>query len=81
MPVKQPFPDVALLQEEYLLVEAWKKTAHHLRTHNWFADTLAIDRASAELPNFLEAVASRLSDQNGYETRPLRLVPAPKSHQ
>ena len=80
MPVKQPHPDVDLLQEEYLLVEAWKKTAHHLRTHNWFADTLAIDRASAELPSFLEAVASRLSDPVGFETRPLRLVPAPKSH-
>lgn len=80
MPVKQPFPDLALLQEEYLLVEAWKKTAHHLRTHNWFADTLAIDRASAELPRFLDGVATRLSDHAGYETRPLRLVPAPKSH-
>ncbi len=52
MPIKQPYPDLELLQEEYLLVEAWKKTVAHLRAHNWFADTLEIDRASAEFLSF-----------------------------
>ena len=80
MPIEQPYPDLELLQEEYLLVEAWKKTVAHLRAHNWFADTLEIDRASAELPQFLRRVARRLSDPDGYTTRRLRLVPAPKSH-
>ena len=80
MPASQPYPNMELLQEEYLLVAAWKKTVSHLRSHNWFADTLEIDHASAELPRFLQAVARRLSDPGGFETRPLRLVPAPKSH-
>ena len=80
MPVRQPYPDLALLQEEYLLIEAWKKTVAHLRSHNWFADTLEIDRASAALPDFLRAVADRLSRPHDYATHPLRLVPAPKSH-
>ena len=80
MPVKQPYPNLELLQEEYLLVQAWKKTAGYLRAHNWFADTLAIDRAAAELPRFLQGVADRLSRPGDYETRPLRLVPAPKTH-
>ena len=80
MPTLEPHPSLEILQEEYLLVEAWKKTVAHIRAHNWFADTLEIDRASAELPRFLEAIARRLSDPIGYETRPLRLVPAPKSH-
>ena len=80
MPASDPHPNLEILQEEYLLVEAWKKTVAHLRTHNWFADTLEIDRASVELPRFLKALALRLSDPGEFQTRPLRLVPAPKSH-
>ena len=80
MPVSQPFPSLDILQEEYFLVEAWKKTVAFIRAHNWLADTLEIDRASVELPRFLETLARRLSDPDGFETRPLRLVPAPKSH-
>ncbi len=79
-PVEQPTPSMELLQEEYLLVEAWKKTAAHLRAHNWFADTLAIDRAAVELPRFLDEVADRLASPTDYMTHPLQLVPAPKSH-
>ena len=80
MPASHPHPSLEILQEEYLLIEAWKKTVAHLRAHNWFADTLEIDRASVELPRFLKVLARRLSDPDGFETRPLRLVPAPKSH-
>ena len=80
MPVEQPSPSMELLQEEYLLVEAWKKTAGHLRAHNWFADSLAVDLAAMELPRFLEEVAARLSGPANYESHRLRLVPAPKSH-
>ena len=80
MPVSDPHPNLEILQEEYLLVEAWKKTVAHLRAHNWFADTLEIDRASVELPQFLRTQARRLSQAGGFQTRPLRLVPAPKSH-
>ena len=79
-PVGQPSPSLELLQEEYLLVEAWKKTAAHLRAHNWFADSLAIDRAAVNLPRFLGEVADRLASPGEYETHPIRLVPAPKSH-
>ena len=80
MPTIDPHPSLEILQEEYLLVEAWKKTVAHLRAHNWFADTLEIDRASVDLPQFLETLARRLSDPGSFETRPLRLVTAPKSH-
>lgn len=79
MPVEQPFPDVGILQEEYLLIQAWKKTVRHIRAHNWFADHLEIDRASANLPSFLAEIASRFAKPDEYETRPLRLIPAPKS--
>ncbi len=80
MPANHLHPNLEILQEEYLLVEAWKKTVAHVRAHNWFADTLEIDLASVDLPRFLKQLARRISDPNGFETRPLRLVPAPKSH-
>ena len=34
MPASDPHPNLEILQEEYLLVEAWKKTVAHLRAHN-----------------------------------------------
>ena len=80
MPASHLLPNLEILQEEYLLVEAWKKTVGHMRAHNWFADTLEIDRASVDLPRFLKDLARRMSDPSGFETRRLRLVPAPKSH-
>ena len=39
-------PSLELLREEYVLVQAWKKTASYIRSHNWFSDTLALDRAA-----------------------------------
>ena len=80
MPAVDPHPNLEILQQEYLLIEAWKKTVAHIRAHNWFADTLEIDRASVELPQFLKTLARRLSDPGSFGTRPLRLVTAPKSH-
>lgn len=71
-------PDLRLLSEEYVLVQAWKKTSAYIRYHNWFADTLALDQATADLPSFLASIATEI---RGGEWRadPLRLVPAPKS--
>jgi len=46
-------PQVELLCEEYVLVQAWKKTTSYIRYHNWYSDTLALDRAAVNLPHFL----------------------------
>ena len=46
-------PCLELLREEHVLVQAWKKTASYIRYHNWFSDTLALDRAAVNLPAFL----------------------------
>lgn len=46
-------PQLALLSEEYVLVQAWKKTASYMRYHNWYADTLELDHATVNLPRFL----------------------------
>lgn len=72
-------PDLELASQEYVLVQAWKKTAAYIRYHNWFADTLELDRTAADLPKFIGRLSHRLKSGN-YQTRDLRIVPAPKSH-
>ena len=39
-------PSLEQLREEDVFVQAWKKTASYIRYHNWFSDTLALDRAA-----------------------------------
>ena len=72
-------PSLELLREEYVLVQAWKKTASYIRYHNWFSDTLALDRAAVNLPTFLGELRERLQSSDSWQNDPLRIVPAPKS--
>ena len=72
-------PRLELLCEEYVLVQAWKKTASYIRYHNWFSDTLALDRAAVNLPAFVGELRNRLQSPEGWQNDPLRIVPAPKS--
>lgn len=68
-----------LICEEYVLVQAWKKTASYIRYHNWFSDTLALDRAAVNLPQFIADLRGRLRSSDSWQNKPLRIVPAPKS--
>ncbi len=72
-------PRLDLLGQEYVLVQAWKKTVSYIRYHNWYADTLALDRAAVNLPSFIAELAERLQAPNRWVSDPLRIVPAPKS--
>ena len=72
-------PSLELLREEYVLVQAWKKTASYIRYHNWFSDTLALDRAAVNLPTFIGELRERLQSSESWQNDPLRIVPAPKS--
>jgi hypothetical protein len=74
-------PHLDLLAEEYVLAQAWKKTASYIRYHNWYSDTLELDRTTANLPRFLAELAERLKDPKQWSNDPLRIVPAPKSQQ
>lgn len=71
-------PNLELLREEFVLVQAWKKTASYARYHNWFSDTLALDRAAVDLPAFLGELRERLQSPELWQSDPLRIVPAPK---
>lgn len=72
-------PKLGLLSEQHILVQAWKKTAAYIRSHNWYADTLALDRAAVNLPKFLDELADQLTTPDKWLNDPLRIVPAPKS--
>lgn len=74
------FPTLEQVSQEYVLVQAWKKAAAHIRYHNWFSDTLELDRVAANLPSFIEQLSKRLRSGR-YKTSHLRLIPAPKSQQ
>ncbi len=71
-------PSLELLRQEYVLVQAWKKTASSIRYHNWFSDTLALDRAAVNLRTFLGEIRERLQSPELWQSDPLRIVPAPK---
>lgn len=80
-PVERLRPDFGLLKEEYLLVQAWKKTVAYSRAHNWYADTLELDRITVDLRRFLRSIQERLASPAGWRTDPLRIVPAPKTQE
>lgn len=74
-------PRLELLREEFVLVQAWKKTASYIRYHNWFSDTLELDRTAINLPRFLGDLGEHLAAPTEWRSDPLRIVPAPKSQQ
>jgi hypothetical protein len=68
-----------MLRQEYVLVQAWKKTASYIRYHNWFSDTIELDRAAVNLPTFLAGIAEDLTDPEKWIGSRLRMVLAPKT--
>lgn len=79
MPYDVLEPQLEQMTEEYVLVQAWKKTASYIRYHNWFSDTLELDRAAVNLPYFLAELQERLRAPADWIDEPLRIVPAPKA--
>lgn len=73
------FPNLDDLRAEYVLVQAWKKTATYLRQHSWYSDTLELDYQSLRLPDFIRELQTRLQKPESWVSTPLDMVPAPKS--
>lgn len=71
--------DLATASTEFVLVQAWKKASAHVRTHNWYSDTLELDRLTIDLPRFLRRLGRDLVSPQTWVPTPLRLIPAPKS--
>ena len=74
-------PVLDCLQQEYVLVQAWKKTSDYIRYHNWYSDTLELDWATANLREFINEIKESLRTSENWESHPLRVVPAPKNLQ
>src|SRR5229473_5995478 len=72
-------PHVDFLSQEYLLVQAWKKSHDYIRRHNWYSDVLELDLTNADLERRLQAIAEEIRTQPKLRPSPLRLVLAPKS--
>ena len=75
---KELEPNIDLLRQEYVLVQAWKKTASFIRYHNWFSDTLDLDWQAINLRSFIGKISEQLASPESWENRELKLVQAPK---
>ena len=79
MPTSTLTPRVDLLSEDYVLIQAWKKTAAYMRSHNWFSDILELDLTEIYIPTFIHKLANQLREPENWEPDPIRIVLAPKS--
>jgi predicted amidohydrolase len=71
-------PRIEYLSDEVVIAQAWKKTHEYMRTHNWYADTLALDISALGLERNAKAWARNFREKDIKPT-PLELVPAAKS--
>lgn len=73
-------PDLALLTDEAVLAQAWKKTDTDVRRHNWYADILELEQTTLLLPQRLREWSKELHlCAEMPETTPARVVQAPKN--
>lgn len=68
---------MACLADETVLIQAWKKTSAYIRYHNWFSDTLELDRTAINLPEFISSLSEQIRSGD-VSTDTIRMVPAPK---
>lgn len=73
-------PSIKYLCHEVIIAQAWKKTHAYIRTHNWYADTLALDVSALGLESNAENWAKQLGDDT-VQLYPMELIPAAKSEE
>lgn len=71
-------PELQLLTDEVVMSQAWKKTHGYMRTHNWYADTLALDISALGIEQN-SAIWAKALARGKFALQPLELVPAAKS--
>ena len=72
-------PRLEHLNQEFVLVQAWKKTSDYIRNHNWFSDTLDLDYTTINLKPFLERLCKQSKTPADWKSDCIYLVPAPKA--
>lgn len=73
-------PKGKYLADTVVLAQAWKKTQHYVRQHNWYADGLELDVTMANLEQHLASWKEEVREES-FQTSEMRLVPAPKHAQ
>ncbi|MEH6664729.1 MAG: RNA-directed DNA polymerase [Brevundimonas sp.] len=76
--LKHLTPTIECLSDETVLVQAWKKTSTYIRYHNWFSDTLELDRTAVNLREFIASISQDIRAGKSV-SEAIRMVPAPKS--
>lgn len=71
-------PKIEYLADEAVIAQAWKKTHGYMRTHNWYADTLALDISALGLENNARIWAQAINNGK-IDLRKMELIPAAKS--
>lgn len=71
-------PEIAYLNDEVIVAQAWKKTHKYMRTHNWYADTLALDISALGLEGNAASWAKGV-ERADFKLYQMELVPAAKS--
>lgn len=66
------------LHNKYILGLAWKKTDSFIRSHNWYADLLSLDKYTLNIREEVNALVRSVSI-NTFESSKLTLIPAPKA--
>lgn len=72
-------PTIECLADETVLIQAWKKASNYIRYHNWFSDTLELDRTAINLREFIADISRQIRAGAAHRSDPIRMVPAPKS--
>ena len=67
------------LRQEYVLVQAWKKTHDYVRAHNWYTDVLDLDLSNVRLRATIQNIQKELQTPQTIYPHDARLVLAPKS--
>ncbi|MEZ9999579.1 reverse transcriptase domain-containing protein [Vibrio lentus] len=70
-------PKFEYLKDEFILGLAWKKTDAFIRTHNWYADLLELDKYALDISDEVKAWSTQV-DGWDLTTSDIELIPAPK---
>ena len=71
-------PSEQYLNDEVVMAQAWKKTHAYMRTHNWYADTLALDISALGLESNARDWAKEVTNP-AVKLEQIELVPAAKA--
>ncbi|YCO02804.1 RNA-directed DNA polymerase [Vibrio sp. VNB-15] len=70
-------PRVTYLTDPLILGLAWKKTDGFVRTHNWYADLLALDKCALNISDEVNLWSNEVENWS-LSTSDIELIPAPK---